>query len=144
VTNQSSEQNKAIVRRFIEEFQVGGNLTTFDELMDPDFVNHSGAPEASPGPQGVLEQFSAFRQVLSDFDVRVVHQVAEGDLVATHKIFSGVHAGEFLGVPASGQPVELAVHDLLRLRDGRVVEHWGVLDVIPLIAAAHATTAGQR
>ena len=137
---QASEQNKAIVRRFIEECQVGGDLGTFEELMHPDFVDHTRPPGISPGPQGVLEQFGAFRGVLSGFGVRVVQQVAEGDLVATHKIFSGVHAGDFLGIPASGQPVELPVSDMLRLQDGRIIEHWGVLGLAPLIAAAHAAS----
>jgi steroid delta-isomerase-like uncharacterized protein len=128
--------NTAVVLRFIEEFQNGGDLNAFQELIHPDFVDHSRPPGISPGPAGVVEQFEAFRGVLSDFHVTVVLQVAQDDLVATHKVFAGTHTGAFLGIPASGQRVELAVSDVLRLRDGRIAEHWGVLNLAPLLAAA--------
>jgi len=137
----TSAENTAVVRRFVEECQVGGNMDTFHALIHPDFVDHTRPPGISPGPEGVLEQFGAFRQVLTGFDVRIVVQVAEGDLVATHKIFSGVHEGDFLGIPASGQRLELAVSDILRIRDGRIAEHWGVLNLAPLLFAASAATA---
>ena len=137
----TSTDNTAVVRRFVEECQVGGNMDTFHALIHPDFVDHTRPPGISPGPEGVLEQFGAFRQVLTGFDVRIVVQVAEGDLVSTHKIFSGVHEGDFLGIPASGQRVELAVSDILRIRDGRITEHWGVLNLAPLLFAASAAAA---
>jgi len=140
--DQGSTDNTAVVRRFVEECQVGGNMDTFHALIHPDFVDHTRPPGISPGPEGVLEQFGAFRQVLTGFDVRIVVQVTEGDLVATHKIFSGMHEGDFLGIPASGQRLELAVSDILRIRDGRIAEHWGVLNLAPLLfAASSAATA---
>lgn len=130
--------NTALVRRFIAEVQVEANLDTFWQLIHPDFVDHTRPPGISDGPQGVLEQFQGFRSVLSDFDVRIVVQVAHDDLVSTHKIFSGVHTGDFLGIPASGARVELPVSDTIRIRGGRIAEHWGVLGIAPLLAVAAA------
>lgn len=138
-----ADRNKAVVRRFIEEFQIGEDLSTFEELMHPEFVDHTRPPGISAGPQGVLEQFGAFRGVLTGFDVRVVLQVAADDLVCTHKVFSGVHSGEFLGISASGQRVELPVSDTLRLRDGKIIEHWGVLGLAPLLIAAMTAAAAH-
>jgi predicted ester cyclase len=133
-----AEANAAIVRRFIQDFQVRGDLEAFGELIHPEFVDNTRPPGVSPGPQGVLEQFQAFRSVLTEFDVRVVVQVAEDDLVCTHKIFSGVHAGELLGIQPSGMRLDLPVCDILRISEGRIVEHWGVLNLAPLLAAAAA------
>lgn len=134
------QQNIALIKRFISEVQVGAHLDTFWELIHPDFVDHTRPVGVSPGPQGVLEQFEAFRAALSDFDARVVIQLAQDDLVSTHKVFTGRHTGDFVGIPASGVEVALPVIDTIRIRDGRIVEHWGVLNVIPLLAAAAQTT----
>jgi predicted ester cyclase len=130
------QQNIALVKRFIAEVQVGANLDTFWELIHPDFVDHTRPPGVSPGPQGVLEQFESFRSALSDFDAQVVIQLAQDDLVSTHKIFIGRHTGDFVGIAASGAQVALPVADTIRIRDGKLVEHWGVLNVIPLLTAA--------
>lgn len=130
------QQNIALIKRFIAEVQVGADLDTFWALIHPDFVDHTRPPGVSSGPQGVLEQFEAFRAALSDFDAQVVIQLAQDDLVSTHKLFTGRHTGDFVGIPASGDRVTLPVNDTIRIRDGRIAEHWGVLNVIPLLAAA--------
>jgi len=138
----TSERNAAIVRRFIDEYQVAGNAAAFAELVHPEFVDHTRPPGVSLGPDGIREQFDAFRSVLADFTVRVVVQSVDGDLVTTHKIFSGDHVGAFLGIPASGQRVDLPVIDMIRLRDGRIAEHWGVLGIAPLLFAASVAAEG--
>ena len=61
---------------------------------------------------------------LPDFSVQIKHRVAEGDKVATLKIFSGTHEGEFMGIPPTGSRVSFDVFDLLCIRDGKMVEHW--------------------
>jgi predicted ester cyclase len=70
---------------------------------------------------------------LPDFSVQIKHQVAEGDKVATLKTFSGTHEGEFMGIPPTGSRVSFDVFDLLRVRDGKVVEHWNVVDMAGLL-----------
>jgi predicted ester cyclase len=132
------DANAALVTRFVREVQAGADRDTFWELIHPEFVDHSRPPGISAGPQGVLEQFEAFRTVLAEFEVEIVRQVAADDLVSTYKIFSGVHAGDFIGIPASGARVQLPVSDTLRIRDGRIAEHWGVLGLAPLLAAQAA------
>ena len=60
----------------------------------------------------------------------VIHElVAEGDKVTTRKSFHATHKGEFFGVPASNKNVTMEVIDIIRLRDGKYVEHWGILDM---------------
>ena len=62
-----------------------------------------------------------------------MHCIGEGGLVASHKIFRGTHTGDWFGVPPSGKPVEFAVMDLVRYRDGRMLEHWAVADALTLL-----------
>jgi predicted ester cyclase len=64
----------------------------------------------------------------------VEHVVAEGDLVATYKTFIGTHEGELLGVPPTGRRVTIRVMDCVRYRDGKLTEHWNIVDVAGLMA----------
>ena len=125
----TTDQNKAVVARFNKEFIEGGNRKAFDEIIAPDFINHS-APEGSPkGPEGIVYFFDhLLKPAFHNLKVVIHDQVAEGDKVTTRKSFHAIHKGDFFGAPASGQKVVMEVIDIIKLRDGKFVEHWNVLD----------------
>src|SRR5215470_6561377 len=101
-------ENKEIVRRFVDEYQTGGSEEAFAACLDPDVVDHSRPPGIAPGAEGVRQQFDGFRAEILDM-------VAEGDKVVTYKVFRGGDA-------------EVRVIDIVRIRDGRIAEHWNVVD----------------
>jgi steroid delta-isomerase-like uncharacterized protein len=68
--------------------------------------------------------------------------VAEGDTVVTYKTFTGTHWGEFMGIPATGKRVTVRVMDFIRIRDGKVAEHWNIVDVAGLLAQLGAMPTG--
>ncbi|MFN8352970.1 MAG: ester cyclase [Spirosomataceae bacterium] len=123
------EQNKTIVTRFNKAFIEGGNMDAFHEIIADDFVNHT-APTGTPkGPEGVIYFFNyLLRPAFPDLAVTIHDQVAEGDTVTTRKSFHATHQGDFLGVPATNKPVVMEIIDIIRLRDGKFIEHWNVLD----------------
>jgi len=67
--------------------------------------------------------------------VTIHDQIAEDDKVTTRKTISGVHTGTLMGVPATGRIVSISVIDIVRVEDGRYVEHWGV-NTLPSVLAA--------
>jgi predicted ester cyclase len=95
----SAEENKATVRRFVDEVQSGGNIDAIDELCSPEFVNHSAPPGVPSNCEGVKLVTAMFRQAFPDSYFTVEEMVAEGDKVATRKTFHGTHQGEFMGIP---------------------------------------------
>ncbi|MFN8345614.1 MAG: ester cyclase [Spirosomataceae bacterium] len=124
-----TEQNKAIVTRFNKEFIEAGNMQTFEEIIADDFINQTAPAGAPKGPEGVVYFFNyLLRPAFPDLKVTIHDQVAEGDRVTTRKSFYATHLGEFFGVPATHKPVVMEVIDIIRLRDGKFVEHWNVLD----------------
>lgn len=137
----SAHENKARIRRFVEEYQTRDDARVFDETMHLDFVDRSRPPGISEGPEGVREIFDGLRATFSGFRAEIHHQVAEGDLVMTRKTFHGRHDGEFMGVAPTGRDVEIAVIDVVRMRDGRIVEHWNVVDIFGLLAQVGAAQA---
>lgn len=131
-----SEENKKAVRRFNAEVIRAGNEQAFKELMADAFVNRS-APQGMPnGPESMWNTFqNVLRPAMPDLLVTIHDQVAEGDKVTTRKTISGTHTGILMGIPPTGRKVSIDVIDIVRLQDGRYVEHWGV-NTLPSVLAS--------
>ncbi len=133
----STEENKALVRRFVEEVQSHHNLDLADELFDPNGVNHTRVVPGLPPGLGFLDEFKMlFGMMLSafpDIHAEIHSQVAEGDLVVTHKTFHGTHQAEFMGIPATGKHIEYELIDIIRVTNGKIAEHWAVADQMSLL-----------
>lgn len=122
-----TEKNKAVVRRFNQEVIGEGNLESFKELMDEQFVNRSAPEGMNNGRDGMIYFFNEIlRPAMPDVHVTIHQQVADGDLVTTRKTISGTHGGTLLGIPATGRPVNIDVIDIVRVKDGKYFEHWGI------------------
>jgi len=120
--------NKQLTARAVEEVFNDKNLSAIEEFFAPDFVDHSAAEGAPPGTAGQHAKVAAFIAAFPDLRISYNHQVAEGDLVAGHYTLTGTHLGDFSGVPATGSAISLEGHDLLRVSDGKIVEHWTAMD----------------
>lgn len=124
----SLEQNKAVIRRFVEEVQNNKSEAAYDELNDPEFVNLSSPPGVPSDREGGKMYLWAFFNAFPDSRFTIDDMIAEGDRVVTKKTFAGTHTGDFAGIPASGRTVTLQYVDIMRVRDGRIVEHWLSMD----------------
>jgi len=137
----STEQNKSIVRRLVNEAQIGGNADVIDELLADDFVDHTPL-EGLPGTrEGVRMLFAALRAAFPDLRVDISEQIAEDEKVVTRKTFSGTHAGPFLGLAPTGSPVSFEVIDILTIRDRKICEHRVILDKLGLLRQLGAIAA---
>jgi steroid delta-isomerase-like uncharacterized protein len=105
-----------------------------DEILAEDFVDRTPFPGMGSDREAVKQLFGAIRAAFPDHDAEIQHMVAEDDIVATAKTFTGTHEGEWMGIPATGRRVTIRVMDFLRYRDGRAVEHWNIVDVPGLLA----------
>jgi steroid delta-isomerase-like uncharacterized protein len=127
-------ENKERQRLFVEVLQDRGELDRVEEFVRPDFVDHSLFPGLPDGPEGVRAILGAIRAAFPDHDATVVQMIAEDDLVATYKTFTGTHTGDFFGTPPTGKRATIRVLDFVRYDEGRVTEHWGVVDIAGLMA----------
>jgi steroid delta-isomerase-like uncharacterized protein len=122
------EGNKAVIRRFVEEVQNNKNWDVFDELNAEDFVNHSAPPGVPSDRAGGKMYLAAFMGAFPDCRFTIDDMIAEGDQVVTKKTFTGTHTAELNGIPPTGKRVTLQFADIMRVRDGRIVEHWLAMD----------------
>ena len=125
---------KDVVRRFIEEYQTGGDPTALAGYLDPNVIDHSRPPGVAPGAEGVRQQFDAFRAAFSGFRAEILDMLSEDDKVVTRKVFHATHDGPFQGIAPTGRSVEIDVIDIVRVHGGRIVEHWNCVDRLGLLA----------
>jgi steroid delta-isomerase-like uncharacterized protein len=130
----STEQNKALIRRLMEEVFNQGDTSLVDELFAPDFVEHEELPPGIPhGIEAVKTLPTVFRNAFPDFQITIDDVIAEGEKVVARSTWSGTHRGEFMGIPPSGKSVSFGVYDTIRIAGGKIVEHWGQMDELSLM-----------
>jgi steroid delta-isomerase-like uncharacterized protein len=129
----SEEESKAIVRQYFGVWEEG-NLELLDELLAPDYVNHTPAtPELPTGPEGVKGVVSMFRDGMPDLRVVIEDMIAEDDKVATRYTLEGTHEGALFGVPPTGQRLSIKSISVERVSHGKIIEHWRVTDELGMM-----------
>ena len=121
------EKNKDVVIRFNKEVIENGNVKIFEELMHSNFINQSAPEGTDHTSQGMIDTFNTIlRPGIPDIKVTIHQQVAEGDLVTTQKTINGTHTGMLLGIAPTGRNINIDVIDVVRIKDGKYFEHWGI------------------
>jgi predicted ester cyclase len=124
-----SRDPEAIARRLIEEGFNQGNLDVCEELTADDLVEHQNfGPGHAPGAEGVKAVISSLRRGFSDFHLEIEDVAVDGDKVWLRMAGSGTNDGSFMGNPPTRKRMRTDVFDVIRVCDGKIVEHWGVPD----------------
>jgi steroid delta-isomerase-like uncharacterized protein len=127
------DQNKTIVREFIDRLFTKGDLGAVDAFLAEDFVNHDPPFGAPADREGMRAAGAMFRAAFPDWHSDRGLLIGEGDLVVEQFTASGTQRGEIMGAPATGRTVTLGGINVFRIRDGRIAERWGRLDDLGLL-----------
>jgi predicted ester cyclase len=121
------DQNKEVVRHCVDLFNSGKE----DQLLllfHPDAVDRTPMPGQGAGRSGWEQKFQMFQTAFTEPEWVIEGQVAEGDLVSNRYRFHGKHTGEIMGMPATNKAFDVSALDMIRVRDGHIVENWTLLD----------------
>jgi len=129
----SSEENKAIFRRYVEEVGNEGRLELADEIFDRYLAHQADGSVLERGPEDVKRFMGEFREAFPDFHSTVEDQIAEGDKVVTRWTMRGTHEGEFRGMPPTGNKLEITGIGIFRFSEGKVVESWDNFDQLGMM-----------
>ena len=127
------EENKQIVLRFNKEFLEQGNSDVLKEIVADTFVNHTVPPNFPSDVSGLIQFAAMLHKGFPDLQIIIHEQIGENDLVSTLKTIHGTHSGEIMGKAPSGKKVVINVLDLVRLKDGKYVDHWGRNDFMQVM-----------
>ncbi|HEY5903620.1 MAG TPA: ester cyclase [Anaerolineales bacterium] len=128
----SAETNKAIVRRYYEEVHNQGKRELLKEIAAEDYVEHNPFPGQGQGLDGFRQRVEALQGAFT-MNFTIEDMIAEGDKVVVRWTNHNLHQGPFLGVPATGKSVTVSGIDIHRLQNGKLAEHWDVVDMLGLL-----------
>ena len=130
----SSEENKALYRKFIDEVIGKRNLAVIDEMMTPDYIEHDELPPGMPtGTEGLKQMMGMMFSAFPDLQSTTEDVIAEGDKVVGRHTSTGTHSGDFMGIPATGKRVSIGEIHIVRYVNGKGVEHWGQVDMMGMM-----------
>jgi predicted ester cyclase len=124
--------NEQLFRILIEDGFSKGDLTVFDTHASPDFVEHQHG-FFPPDVEGVKKAIHQLHHAFPDFSLTVKDMVVHGDTVWGRMIGLGTHRNQFGPLLPTGKKFEITVIDIMRFKDGKLVEHWGVADRLSLM-----------
>jgi steroid delta-isomerase-like uncharacterized protein len=127
------QDNKAIVRDFVEEAINQGRIDSTEKFAWEDVVEQVPFPGQGPGVEGLKDVLRGMRMGFPDIHFAIEEQIAEGEKVLSRFEWTGTHHGEFLGVPATGRPVKVWGMVIDRLVDGRIKETRIIMDTLGLM-----------
>jgi predicted ester cyclase len=131
---ETESHNKQTVQRLYEEVANQGRLELIDEIAWPDHVEHNPFPQQSQGAEGFKQRISMVRAAFNP-RFTIEHLIADGDKVAVMWSNQGTHVGEWFGFAPTGKSITTHGVDIHLLRDGRLAEHWDVVDLVNFLAS---------
>jgi steroid delta-isomerase-like uncharacterized protein len=125
---------RSVIQRYFDELFNQGRLALVEELLAPDYVNHSpGSPDQPRDRAGVAAVVSALRGAFPDLHYQIEQLVEGPDAVAVRTTMTGTHRGDFFGLPATGRTIRVSQITIEQFRDGRIVAHHRLTDELSLL-----------
>ena len=141
----AEEDNKQLIRRYIEEVINTGNIKMLPEFIGPDYVEIYNNVKYESGLEGAKEHILGARQTYSDLHLTIEKQIAEGDWVVTQVTARGTHNGTWMGIKPTGKDIEFTCVNIDKVVNSRIVEHGGAADMLlPLLATGAIRVVGSE
>ena len=128
-----SDDLKAIARRTWEEIFPACDVDALAEVIAPDVIQHGARPGEPGGFEGVKRTMLWLARVFSDQRWEIHQVIGEGDTLVVHATHHGRHTGDLMGIPPTNRAVAYDYVHIVRFRDGKGAEHWGIRDDMTLM-----------
>jgi predicted ester cyclase len=136
-----SDENKALMHRFYEEWVHPGNVNVADEIIAPDCPLYLGGTLMGTGPEAFKHGRAMMYAGFLDLRWTIEEIISEGETVAERITGRGTHQGEFMGVPPTGTRVEITAVAMVHIRYGKIAEMRGAPDMLGLMQQNGAVPA---
>jgi len=137
-----SEENKAIVRRLIEEVWTKGNLSVADELFSEDYTHHDPSTlDFGKGPEGEKKRATLYRTAFPDLQFTIEEMISEGQTAVCRWSSTGTHQGPLNVISPTGKKVRVSGMTFIRLAGGKIIEGWVNWDALSLLQELNVVPA---
>jgi steroid delta-isomerase-like uncharacterized protein len=128
------QDGETLARRYFEEVWNQGKVDVLDELLAPDYINHTPSAGRPPkGPDGLKPIVLAIRRAFPDLHFTIEDVIVTPEAVAIRTTMTGTHEGDLFGIPPTHRKVSVMQLQIERIKNGRIVEHWRVTDELSLM-----------
>jgi steroid delta-isomerase-like uncharacterized protein len=131
--NRTTEENKAVIRRYYNDLWNAWNSTITEELIDSEITFRSSLAVTVQGIDGFKEYVALVRAAFPDFRNNVEEMIAEGDKVVARLTYTGTHEGTLFGIPPTGKRIEYSGVAIFRIGAGKVIDGWVLGDTLALM-----------
>lgn len=125
----SIEENKSIVRKYIEEVLNTGNIDIIEKYISKDYMEIYEGKKYEMGIDGAIEHVKGVRKTYSNLNINIDFQIAENDYVATSITATGIHNGNWMDIKPTGKPVTFTGVNINKVVNGKIVEHGGAANL---------------
>jgi steroid delta-isomerase-like uncharacterized protein len=129
----STEENKALIRRFYEEVFNNRNLAAIDDFYAPEHVDHTLPTGLPVGPEGTKQAIATMLEGFPDLHITIEDMIAEGDKVVIRFTTHGTQQGTLGGIPPTGKQVAVSTIEITRIAGSKIVEDWGLDDRLGML-----------
>ena len=138
----TTETNKAIARRLADEVFSQGNMQSYDDIFAAGYVNHNMPVPGIPGTkEGFRQVVLATRTAFPDVRVTVQDIVADDEFAVFHDTVQATSRADFMGIPPNGKRLTWTEIHFLRIKQGKIVEHWANFDQLGILMQLGAIPA---
>lgn len=126
--------NTRTIERYFEEVWNAGHVDVLDQLLAPDYLNHSSSiPDPRPGPADLKPIVRAMRAAIPDLRYEILDMVVTADKAAVYVRMTGTHTGPLFGMAPTGRKIDVRQMQIEWLRNGRIVQHWRITDELTML-----------
>ncbi len=128
----SVEENKAIVKRYLDEAWNKGNVNILDEVASPNYARYVAGQDKPLDREGQKQRITGFRKAMPDLHLSIDDLFGEGDRVVFRVTVRGTQQEPFMGAAPTGKQITVPAIDIVRIADGKIADHWGLMDTFGL------------
>jgi len=139
----STEENQSLVRHYVDQFVNRGNMAVADEILSPDYRRYISPSTPPLTAEQQKQRIAGMRAAFPDLHVSVEDMITEGDRVAFRGVVRGTQQGAFLGLAPTGKQVTVFAFDVIRIEQGKLIEHWGGPDLFSILLELGAVVSAS-
>jgi steroid delta-isomerase-like uncharacterized protein len=122
------DRQKSLLLHYVQELWNQHNLSVIDEMILPDFVDHTLPAGFPQGPQGARGFAQVYLTAFPDTQIAFHEMIAEGDTVVLRWTATGTHTGDLVGIPPTGKKMQVQGLTLWRFQGEKFIESWNIFD----------------
>lgn len=148
--NNTQEDNKILFKKVLNDFFNKRIIDVVDEYYSDNYIQHNetvanmAKSQGLKPVEGMKTFFKIFFEAFPDYSVSIEHLFAEKDMVFATCNWQGTHKNSFMGIEPTGKTIKVRTAEIMRIENGKFVEHWDVVDETNMLITLGSLTDNRK